>query len=154
MGRSWIQSDRPCRESYLSFKASPLPKNTQPPSTQNLSCMGGRLSTLDRELVIQINGPPSRNRTHETDFSAIYHRALEDQPALQGLKDAYLAFNISQSHQPHSKVTTTTTSIHTPMVPASLSPLRTEGETTGTAVGKSRKYTKSLTGLELLLPPV
>ena len=24
----------------------------------------------------------------------------------------------------------------------------------GTAVGKSRKYTKSLTGLELLLPPV
>lgn len=40
------------------------------------------------------------------------------------------------------------------MVPASISPLRTEGETMGTAVGKSRKYTKSLTGLELLLPPV
>ena len=36
----------------------------------------------------------------------------------------------------------------------SISPLRSEGEATGTAVGKSRKNTKSLTGLELLLLPI
>jgi len=75
----------------------------------------------------------------------MYHRALEDQPALQGLRtsrlsNVYLVFNIGQSDQPHLCVTVTTTSHPTLlMVPASISPLRSEGEATGTAVGKSRK---------------
>ena len=129
MGRSWIQSDRPCRESYLSFKVLPSPRTHYHPSTQNPSCMGGRLNTLTIGTCDSSRWASKQETDPQDGFQGeIRHRAIEDQPALQGLKDVYLAFNISQSHQPHLCVTVTTTSHPTLlMVPASLSPLRTEG---------------------------
>ena len=156
MGRCWIQSDSPCQESCLSFKFLPSPRTHNHPSTQNLSCMGGRISTLTVGTCDSSWGASKQKRDPRDWFQGeICHRALEDQPALQGMKDVYLAFNTSQSHQPHLCVTVTTTSHPTLlMVPEFISPLRTEGEATGTAVGKSRKNTKSLTFLELLLPPI
>lgn len=78
----------------------------------------------------------------------------EDQPGLQRLKNIYLASNISHTHQPHLRDYQHHNAPPPLMVPGSTSPLRTEGEATGAAGGTSRKNTKSLTGLELLLPPV
>ena len=138
------------------IQGPPLPKNTQPPLNPESQLHGRKAKHSNsrnlwfKSMDLQAGKGPMRQIQGE-----ICHRALEDQPALQGLKDVYLAFNTSQSHQHHLCVTVTTTSHPTLlMVPESISPLRTEGEATGTAVGKSRKNTKSLTFLELLLPPV
>ena len=158
--RKWHDSENSICCSKL-FKVLPSPRTHNHPSTRNPSSMGGRLSTLTIGTCDSSRWVFKQEMDPQDWFQGeIRHRALEDQPALQGLrtsrlKDVYLAFNISQSHQPHLCVTVTTTSHPTLlMVPVSISPLRTEGEAMGTAVGKSRKNTKSLTFLELLLPPI